>query len=151
MSNFYHLCGRHPSWGAPAEKCEPSFMAPDQIQSKILSHLKSDEYRPTKPRGLARELNLHQDDEYGTFREALRELMHGGRVVLGARGVVMLAAGAQTQARDEFTGRYRHNKRGFGFVVPPDPTIREDLFIPEGENAGALSGDIVRAKITSRG
>jgi hypothetical protein len=35
-------------------------------------------------------LNLHEDDEYGTFREALRELMHGGRVVLGARGVVML-------------------------------------------------------------
>src|SRR4029079_3599659 len=119
------------------EKCESPFMAPEHIQSKILTHLKSDEYRPTKPRGLARELNLHEDEEYGTFREALRELMHAGRVVLGARGVVMLPASAQTQARDEFTGSYRHNKRGFGFVVPTDSTVKEDLFIPEGNNAGA--------------
>src|SRR4030081_2332269 len=39
---------------------------------------------------------------------------------------------------------------GFGFVVPTDPTSREDLFIPEGENGGALTGDIVRAKIVNR-
>src|SRR4051794_9597437 len=125
-------------------------MAPEQIQSRILSHLKSEEYRPTKPRGLARELNIVQDEDYHAFRDALRELMHAGRVVLGSRGAVMLPS-TQTQARDEFTGSYRHNKRGFGFVVPTDSTAREDLFIPEGNNAGAISGDIVRAKITSRG
>src|SRR5688500_12382241 len=125
-------------------------MAPQQIQSRILSHLKSDEYRPTKPHGLARELNLHEEDDYNAFRDALRELMHAGRVVLGARGAVMLPS-TQTQARDEFTGSYRHNKRGFGFVVPTDPTSHEDLFIPEGGNAGAMTGDIVRAKIEHRG
>src|SRR5687767_9514205 len=125
-------------------------MSADQLQSRILSHLKSERYRPTKPRGLARELELHAEDDYHAFRDALRELMHAGRVVLGARGAVMVPS-TQTQARDEFTGSYRHNKRGFGFVVPTDSTSHEDLYIPEGENAGAMTGDVVRAKITSRG
>ena len=41
-------------------------MAAEQIQSRILSHLKSDQYRPTKPRGLAHELNLHEDERTTT-------------------------------------------------------------------------------------
>ncbi len=119
----------------------------DPLQSRILSHLKSDEYRPQKPPGLAREMNLQEEEEHA-FRTALRDLMHAGRVVLGAGGSIVLPG--QSQSRDEFSGTYRHNKRGFGFVVPTDPTSREDLFIPEGENAGAINGDIVRAKITNR-
>src|SRR5687767_12075763 len=106
-------------------------MPADQLQTRILSHLKSERYRPTKPRGIARELNLTADEDYHAFRDALRELMHAGRVVQGARGAVLLPT--QTQARDDFTGTYRHNRRGFGFVVPTDATSHEDLYIPEGE------------------
>ena len=90
-----------------------------------------------------------QDTEYHAFRDALRELTHSGRVILGARGALILPS--QKSSSDEFTGIYRHNKRGFGFVVPQDPGSREDLYIPQGENGGAMTGDIVRAKITSRG
>jgi ribonuclease R len=121
----------------------------DQLQTRILTHLKSERYRPTKPRGLAKELDLHHDESYHAFRDALRELMHEGRVVLGAAGTVLLPT--QQQARDEFTGTYRHNRRGFGFVVPTDSTAHEDLYIPEGNHAGAITGDVVRAKIMSRG
>ncbi|HSZ55615.1 MAG TPA: ribonuclease R [Tepidisphaeraceae bacterium] len=121
----------------------------DPIEHQILSHLKSERYRPQRPRGLARELNLQQEESYHAFRDALRELMHEGRVVLGAGGTIVLPT--QQQARDEFPGTYRHNRRGFGFVVPTDPSSHEDLYIPEGQNGGAITGDIVRAKITSRG
>src|SRR5437588_4761661 len=122
---------------------------PEPLQTRILSHLKSERYRPQRPRGLARELNLHEESSYHAFRDALRELMHEGRVVLGASGTIVLPG--QHISRDEFTGTYRHNRRGFGFVVPTDPTSHEDLYIPEGQNGGAITGDIVRAKITSRG
>ncbi|MGH8596301.1 MAG: hypothetical protein ACREXT_06555, partial [Gammaproteobacteria bacterium] len=98
---------------------------------------------------MAKQLKLSQPGDYPTFRDALRELMHQGRVVLGSRGAIVMPA-ART-ARDGFIGIYRHNKRGFGFVVPTDPTTREDLYIPPGENAGAISGDTVRARITSKG
>lgn len=121
----------------------------DSLQHRILSHVKSERYRPQRPRHLARELNLTDDENYHAFRDALRELMDQGRVVLGARGAIMVPG--QGTARDQFVGTYRHNRRGFGFVVPTDPTSHEDLYIPEGENAGAMTGDVVRAKITSRG
>jgi ribonuclease R len=120
-----------------------------QLQERIIEHLKSEDYQPQRPRKLAKELNVESEEQYPSFREALRDLMHEGRVILGARGAVVLPS--QRTSRDEFTGTYRHNKRGFGFVVPTDPTAREDLYIPQGENNGALNGDIVRAKITSRG
>lgn len=120
----------------------------EQLQSKILSHLKSDTYRPAKPRGLAKELEVAHGDDYPAFREALRELMHAGRVVLGAGGTIVLPG--QSTARNEFVGTYRHNKRGFGFVVPNDPGSHEDLFIPEGQNSGAMTGDQVRARIVNK-
>ena len=118
----------------------------DPLQNRILTHLKSEEYRPQRPRGLAKDLELADEAAYPTFRDALRDLMHEGRVVLGAAGTVMLPGAG---ARNEFSGTYRHNKRGFGFVVPNDPSSHEDLFIPEGHNNGAITGDIVRCKITN--
>lgn len=121
----------------------------EQIKNQILSRIKSENYRPQKPRRLAKELRLTSEESYGAFREALRELMHEGRVVVGQGGVVVMPT--ERTSRDEFTGTYRHNKRGFGFVVPLDPSSHEDLFIPPGENNGAITGDVVRAKITSRG
>ena len=62
----------------------------ESITDRILRHVESDQYRPLKPRGLARELNLHGESSYSGFREALRELMHAGRVVRGAEGSVMI-------------------------------------------------------------
>ena len=123
-------------------------MSEEQLKSKILNHLQSDRYRPQRPRKLAKELNLEQEEQYPAFRQALRDLMHQGRVILGSRGAVILPA--QKSGRDEFVGTYRHNKRGFGFVIMSDGS-HEDLYIPQGENGGAINGDIVRAKITSRG
>ncbi|HTW95399.1 MAG TPA: ribonuclease R [Tepidisphaeraceae bacterium] len=120
----------------------------EHLHTKILTHLKSGQYRPARPRKLARELNLAQEHDYGAFRDALKELMHEGRVMLGAGGNVVLPS--SKQSNDVFTGTYRQNKRGFGFVIPTDPEGHEDLFIPEGENGGAITGDVVRAKITNR-
>src|SRR3954464_11323176 len=99
----------------------------EQIKNRILTHLKSEHYRPQRPRKLAKELNLNQEEHYPSFRHALRDLMHAGRVVLGGGGAVMVPNQAERvgAARDEFVGTYRHNKRGFGFVVPTDPGTRE--------------------------
>jgi ribonuclease R len=120
----------------------------DSLHKKILELVKSEQYRPVRPQKLARELEL-ADTEYHAFRDALRELMDEGRVVLGARGAVLVPSGQG--AKDLFVGTYRQNRRGFGFVIPTDPAAKEDLFIPPGEHGGALTGDTVRAQITSRG
>ncbi len=120
-----------------------------QFENQIIEHLKGETYRPQKRRGLAKQLNLASDEEYQLFKEALADLMEEGRVVYGAGGTVVLPA-SHTR-RDEIVGTYRQNKRGFGFVVPSDPAGHEDLYISQEENGGAITGDVVRAKITSRG
>jgi ribonuclease R len=116
----------------------------EAFQTKILEHLKSADYRPQKPETVAKDLNVGFHD----FRDALKELIRAGRVVMGARQSIMLPEARSQEGL--ILGNYRHNKRGFGFVVPTDPTGHEDLFIPEGHNNGALTGDVVRAKITNK-
>jgi len=120
----------------------------EELKSRILQHVKSGQYRPTQPHGIARDMKLTGENEFHAFRDALRELMHAGRMALGAGGNVVVTA--QQYRGDEFAGIYRHNPRGFGFVVPQDPSAHEDLFIPEGDNNGAITGDSVMAKITNR-
>src|SRR5439155_2257520 len=120
----------------------------ESLQGKIVEHLKSERYRPQRLRGLAKELAVQSEEHYHAFRDALRDLMHQGRVVLGTRGAVVLPM--QKQASHLIVGTYSHKKGGFGFVVPTDPSGHEDLYIPKGENGGAITGDTVQAKITSR-
>jgi ribonuclease R len=121
----------------------------EQIKNRIIAHLKSEQYQPAEPRTLAKDLAMAGQGPYHAFRDALKELMHAGRVVLGLRGAVVLPS--QKQGHNEIIGSYRHNRRGFGFVVPMEPEAHEDLFVPPGENGGAINGDVVRARITSRG
>jgi ribonuclease R len=73
--------------------------------------------------------------------------MRQGRVVLGGGGAVILPT--QKQSSGAIVGIYRHNRKGFGFVEPRDPGSHEDLYIPQGENGGAINGDVVSAKITN--
>ena len=120
----------------------------EQLKNKIIEHLKSDDYRPQKPHKLARELEHHEEEDYPEFREALQDLVKHGRVVLGAGGNVLLPS--EQPRKDEFVGTYRAKKGGFGFVVPTDATAHEDLYIPRGQSNGAISGDVVKARITNR-
>src|SRR3954469_18930888 len=123
-------------------------MPEKQIESQIITYLQSPRSRPLRPRKLARELGATAEDEYHTFRNSLRQLMREGRVVLGSGGAVVLPT--QKQSSGAIVGVYRHNRKGFGFVVPRDPASHEDLYIPQGENGGAINGDIVSAKITNQ-
>jgi ribonuclease R len=120
----------------------------EQLKNKIIEHLKSEEYQGLKPRKLARELEHHEEDDYPEFREALDDLVRKGRVVYGEGGNVLLTS--EQPRKDEFVGTYRAKKGGFGFVVPTDATAHEDLYVPRGANNGAISGDIVKARITNR-
>ncbi|HEY8667253.1 MAG TPA: ribonuclease R [Tepidisphaeraceae bacterium] len=154
-------------------------MAAD-LQTRILDYLKSPAYRPQKARPLARALELHDDEQYPAFKEALDALLESGQVIVSKGRNLTLPEAKQEAApapatagappvapaapakrafpehpplkeplpRGIVIGSYRHHRRGFGFVIPTEPAGHEDLFIPEGQNAGAITDDIVRAKVT---
>ncbi len=111
------------------------------FSEQILGYLARQNYQPKKIRQLARALGIAEGD-YNTFRGTVDRLQQTGQVVMGSKNAVMLP-----QMGDKFVGTYRANARGFGFVVPANPDAHEDLFIPEGANKDAITGDMVACEV----
>jgi ribonuclease R len=118
---------------------------PDRYVDAIIKSLSARDYQPLKPRQLARQLGVAEED-YGTFRQAIKTLRDSGRVVLGAKDSLTLP-----DIGDRLTGIFRANPRGFGFIVPETPNAHGDLFVPEGSTGGAMTGDLVVATVRRRG
>ncbi len=55
-----------------------------------------------------------------------------------------------TRANETVIGTFEKSKR-FGFVIPDNPRITVDVFIPEGADMGAVTGHKVIVKLTSYG
>lgn len=117
---------------------------PKNLSERILEHIREPGYRPLRPRSLAKALQL-ADEEYGEFRDVVRGLARVGRVVIGSDSSVLAP-----QAPPTVIGTYRANPRGFGFVVPDEPTAHGDLFIAPGDSLDALTGDTVRCRVMKR-
>ncbi|HUT57051.1 MAG TPA: ribonuclease R [Phycisphaerae bacterium] len=118
---------------------------PERYIEAILKYLAARDYRPLKVRQLARRMGVAEEN-YGTFRQAVKQLSDSGRVVMGAKSALMLP-----EITSRVVGFYRANPRGFGFVVPETPNAHADLFIPPKADGGAMTGDLVKAKVVSRG
>ena len=54
------------------------------------------------------------------------------------------------RARSTVVGVY-HPARSFGFVVPEDKKLNKDVFVPPGQDGGAVDGDVVVVRISSWG
>ncbi len=123
-----------------------------ELAERILSHVKSSTYRPAKRRNLARQLNVAGDEDYSYFKAALRDLIESGQLAYGAGNTVGLPKTRRDAKVDTnvMVGTYRQNRRGFGFVTPDNSEQQEDLFIAPGDSADAISGDVVRARVTNK-
>ena len=118
---------------------------PERYIDAIVKFLSDREYKPLKPRQIARQMGI-ADQQYGEFREAVKRLRDSGRIVMGASNALTLPAMAS-----RVRGIYRANQRGFGFIAPDEPNAHGDLFIPAENTAGALNGDTVIARVFRQG
>jgi ribonuclease R len=118
---------------------------PEIFKKRIVKLLKRRDYAPLKLAQLARTLNVSQED-YPQFKLAFEELRRAGHVVVGAKSLVSLVP-----MSGRITGTFRANPKGFGFVIPLEPSSHGDLFIPPDATAEAMTGDIVLAKVVKKG
>ena len=114
---------------------------PEQYLQAIIKYLSDKHYQPLKVRQLARRIGV-TDENYDAFRDAVKQLRDAGRVVLGEKNSLTLPPMGKT-----VTGTYRGNPRGFGFVVPQEANAHGDLFIPEGAERDAITGDTVLCRV----
>jgi len=124
------------------------------FKERIIKFLKHGDYRPLKLAKLAKALGVSSED-YAQFKSAFEQLRQAGRVVVGtspasrsggARNLISLPA-----MSGRVIGTFRANPKGFGFVIPLEVNSHGDLFIPPGATAGAMTGDIVAARVVKKG
>ena len=111
------------------------------ISDRILKHISDHRYVPRQIWQLAQELAI-KADECEPFRKAIENMVDEGRVVLDASQTIKLPPLGR-----KMIGNFRLNKLGFGFVCPESPTEHGDLYVSQGNTAGALTGDVVSAKV----
>jgi ribonuclease R len=116
-----------------------------RLQEQIIRHVTQPGYRPAKGRQLAKRMGV-RPELYGTFRDAIKRLVAESRLVRDRKKLIRLP-----KAPDRVVGVYRATSRGFGFVTLQPPAGGEDLFIPEGDAADAVSGDTVEVRRVFRG
>ncbi len=117
----------------------------DRFTRRILDHLSDQRYRPRQLAELAADLSIDAP-ERDEFRRSVEHLIENGQVVLSTSNAVVLPPPGR-----EMTGGFRLNERGFGFIVPDSPTEHGDLFVPQGNTNGAMTGDRVRARVIHAG
>jgi ribonuclease R len=117
----------------------------ESFKRQILRYIGHSEYRPVKLSKLAKGLGIKAED-YAEFKKAFEQLRQAGHIIIGERSAVELRP-----LKGQVTGTFRANRQGFGFVSPLVPDSHDDLFIPPGDTASAMTGDIVAAKIVKRG
>jgi ribonuclease R len=154
-------------------------MNTDEMKTSILELMSAPEYMPMRKRGLAKALDI-SDEDYREFRHLLETLAESGEISELRRGKFGLPLSdnghesrhtSATDSDDEETseadgaessdderkkvrapkgtviGRIEVKRGGMGFLLSEPPG--NDIFIAEGDLAGALTGDLV-AVITKK-
>jgi len=115
---------------------------PIRFTSRLLDHLRHDGYRPSTIRVIVKDLRI-ADEDRDAFNQAIQKAQSDGNIEIGNDQYVRLPS-----LPDEITGKYRSNKRGFGFVSPTKRYREGDVYIASGAQGDAVSGDTVRVAVS---
>jgi ribonuclease R len=118
---------------------------PELFKKRIVRLLQHSDYKPVKAAQLAKALGVRSED-YPEFARALDELRRAGHVVIGGKNLIALPGLSSL-----IVGTFRASSKGFGFVTPLEPTSHGDLFVPASATGGAMTGDVVAAKVLQKG
>jgi ribonuclease R len=118
------------------------------LELLLLNHIRSEDYRPAKPRVIAKQLGLPEARK-PEVRKAIKRLAKRGLISYGSNHLVMPSAHPRSAA--EIIGVFQRTSGGFGFVKPrvtsPGPVPQADVYIPARRTADASSGDLVRVRL----
>jgi len=109
-------------------------------KEKILGFIKSDEYVPLNFNEIAAMLSVPEAD-FKLLAEILDTLEERGEIIKTRKKRYI-----SSEKAGYVRGRYRGNKRGFGFVI--DEGGGDDVFIPSSAGRGALNGDYVLVNVS---
>ena len=142
-------------------------MTLDALETRLLALVTRPDYRPVKPRVLAKRLRLDDEQARG-LKRLVKDLVRRGKLVYGANHLVAVPAAANASGKSttggkagksggesyQLTGVFRRTDSGFGFVRPagsaPGADRSQDVFIAAVDTLDASTGDTVRVRLKRR-
>ncbi|RJR07199.1 ribonuclease R [Candidatus Parcubacteria bacterium] len=115
------------------------------MKNKLKALFKRNPDRSFKRKEIAKRLNLESDDDYQALKVSIHQLEQEKFLSkIGKRYKLH-----SFPAANKITGYFQLNNRGFGFVVPKNPEIK-DIFISAGKSSTAFHGDLVEVELFAR-
>ncbi|MBS0210171.1 MAG: ribonuclease R [Planctomycetes bacterium] len=133
-------------------------------EEAIVAFVNQENYRPVKPRVLAEQLNVSEEDTVA-FRRVVKRLVKQGKLKFGAKHRVGPPGLSQHELHDRqqktkhrgetITGTFRRAQGGFGFVRPANTAPSEgrdrDIYIAQEDSLDAATGDVVLVRAKKKG
>ncbi|MEM8945480.1 MAG: ribonuclease R [Planctomycetota bacterium] len=140
------------------------------LHDLILNHVNAPNYRPVKPKVIAKQLDFEGDD-VSRLKRTIKRLVKDGKLAYGPSHLVCPVAQehpaskvgkppkektAQSKSSKHIVGTFRRMQDGYGFVRPEGTAASEgrdaDVFVPAKSTGDAANGDTVRIRLsTTRG
>jgi ribonuclease R len=126
-------------------------MSRDEVKKLVLHLVHQPGYKPIKPRVIARQLKL-ADDDLPELKRAIKQLIKTGQLSYGSNHLV----GPRAAGGDGYkvTGVFRRADAGFGFVRPagsaPGADRTLDVYIAAKETLDAATGDTVLVRMKKK-
>lgn len=109
-------------------------------KDSLLDFMRNKAYRPMTEKELMREFDVSKDQQ-SIMNKILKNMIKEGLVYKNSNGRYGLP-----EKMDLMAGRIEGNQRGFGFLIPEDPT-QKDVFVSRENLNGAMHNDKVFIRI----
>lgn len=129
----------------------------------LLAHVLAPNYRPAKPRQIAKKLHV-PEHRLREFKRQIKQLVKSGKLAYADKHRIVPPAGVGARdgrskkhkpAEGQITGVFRRNQAGFGFVRPagtlPGVGREQDIYIGAEAARDAASGDVVLVRLLKGG
>ncbi len=136
-------------------------MENNDLSQELLDFVLRPNYRPLKPRQIAKKLNV-PEARLQEFKRLIKQFVRQGKMAYGAKHLVLPGAApaeekAKTKAaksghkNGQLSGIFRRTPRGFGFVRPTgagaEHRREQDTYIAADHAGDAADGDVVLVKL----
>jgi len=122
-------------------------MQADDLRQRVLALVGQPQYRPAKPKAIARRLHL-PEAELPVLKRVIKQLVSQGQLRFGAGHLVQPPGAARSS---EVRGVFRRAAGGYGFVRPAGTKAargrEEDIYIPAHKSGDASDGDTVLVRL----
>lgn len=114
------------------------------MRDQIIEYLKSEQYKKTDIDELKDVLHVSSSREFKVMIKAVNELLEQAIIIENSKHEITLI-----ENTNYIAGTLDLKERGFGFVIPKDPSLN-DIFIPKEFIGDAMNRDIVLVHLRQR-